>query len=431
MQATGLIGVALFIALAWLLSEDRRRFPLRIVLGGVALQFALALLLLKTPGVIDLFEWFARFVNGVIVQADRGIEFVFGPALNNPDGPWGMIFAVKVLPVIIYFAALMAVLYHIGLMQRVVAILAWTLRRTLGVTGAEALAMAANVFVGQTEAPLCVRPFLDRLTRAQWMTLMVGGFATIAGSVLAAYVTVLAGSGPDAAPLRVEFIKHLLTASVMSAPAAFVMARLIVPETETPIEDDLRGTHMGPRATNVLDAAALGAGDGLRLALNVGAMLIAFLGLLALVNWPLRELGQIGAVDAWLSARGVEELGLEALLGWLFTPVAWAMGIPWSDAANFGSLLGQKLILTEFVAYFSLGEMMRAEGGALLSARSARIATYALCGFANFASIAIQIGGLTALAPDRRRDIVSLSFKAMLGGAMASWMTASVAGILL
>lgn len=426
MHLTGLLGLALFLALAWLLSENRRRIPVRTVLGGVALQFVIALLLLKTPGVLDLFEGFAWIVNGVITQADRGIEFVFGPNLADPNGPWGMIFAVKVLPVIIYFAALMAVLYHIGLMQRIVAGLAWVLRRALGVTGAEALAMSANIFVGQTEAPLCIRPFLSKLTRAQWATLMVGGFATIAGSVLAAYVTVLAGSGEGAAEARVEFIKHLLTASVMSAPAAFVIARLIVPETESPPDENIESAPVGEKATNVLDAAAIGATDGLRLALNVGAMLIAFLGLLALVNWPLRELGAIEGVDAWLAARNVEELGLEVILGWIFTPVAWLMGVPWADAANFGSLLGQKLILTEFVAFLSLADMMR---GDELSPRSARLAAYALCGFANFASIAIQIGGLTALAPDRRADIVSLSFKAMLGGAFASWMTACIAGL--
>jgi CNT family concentrative nucleoside transporter len=429
MHPTGLLGVALFLALAWLLSENRARFPWRIVVGGVALQVVIALLLLKTPGVLDLFEGFAWVVNGVITQADAGIEFVFGPNLADPSGPWGMIFAVRVLPVIIYFAALMAVLYHLGLMQRIVAAFAWVLRRTLGVTGAEALAMAANIFVGQTEAPLCIRPFLSKLTRAQWATLMVGGFATIAGSVLAAYVTVLAGVGEGAAPLRVEFIKHLLTASVMSAPAAFVIARLIVPETESPPDEDVHSAPVGQDATNVLDAAAHGATDGLKLALNVGAMLIAFLGLLALVNWPLREIGRIEAVDAWLAARNIEDLGLETILGWCFTPVAWAMGVAWNDCAQFGSLLGQKLILTEFVAYLSLADMLHAEGGATISARSARIATYALCGFANFASIAIQIGGLTALAPDRRADIVSLSLKAMLGGAMASWMTASIAGV--
>jgi CNT family concentrative nucleoside transporter len=426
MQLTGLLGLALFLALAWLLSENRRRIPIRTVLGGVALQFVIAVLLLKTPGALDLFEGFAWIVNGVITQADRGIEFVFGPNLADPDGPWGMIFAVKVLPVIIYFAALMAVLYHIGLMQRIVAGLAWVLRRALGVTGAEALAMSANIFVGQTEAPLCIRPFLSKLTRAQWATLMVGGFATIAGSVLAAYVTVLAGSGEGAAEQRVEFIKHLLTASVMSAPAAFVIARLIVPETESPPDEDIESAPVGEQATNVLDAAAIGATDGLKLALNVGAMLIAFLGLLALINWPLREIGAIEGVDAWLAARNVEDLGLEVILGWIFTPVAWLMGVPWHDAANFGSLLGQKLILTEFVAFLSLADMMRAGD---LDPRSARVAAYALCGFANFASIAIQIGGLTALAPDRRADIVSLSLKAMLGGAFASWMTACIAGL--
>jgi len=424
---TGLLGIGLFVLVAWGLSSARGRFPVRIVLGGLALQLVLAFLLMRFKPVVLLFEWVAWVISRVIGMADAGIEFVFGPVIADvSQSPLGFVFAIHALSIIIYFAALMAVLYHVGLMGRIIAGLAWLLRGTMGVTGTEALAMAANVFVGQTEAPLCVRPFIEKMTRSQLMALMVGGFATIAGSVLAVYVGILGG---DDETRRVLFIKHLLTASVLSAPAAFVMAKIMVPETETPVDEGLHAWQGESRATNVLDAAARGATDGLRLALNVGAMLVAFVALLALVNWPIEAVGKIDAIAAWRESRNIGPLSLEMLLGWLLAPVAWLMGIPWSDAAPFGSLLGQKIVVTEFVAYPALGEMIRA--GDVLSDRSAQIAAYALCGFGNLPSIAIQIGGLTALAPDRRADFASLGFRAMAGGAMASWMTACVAGLYL
>lgn len=426
-----LLGITTLVVLAWLLSEHRRRFPWRLVLTGIAMQIVLGVLLLRVPGVVDVFEFIALLVNAVIVSADAGIVFVFGKQLADPSGPWGFVFAIRVLPVIIFFASLMAVLYHAGIMQRLVASLAWLLRRSLRVTGTEALVMASNIFVGQTEAPLCIRPYLNKLTRSQWSTLMVGGFATIAGSVLVAYVGVLAGAGPDAEPARLEIIKHLLTASVLSAPAAFVISKIIVPETETPLDEGLHTTAPEDAATNILDAAAAGASEGLHLALNIGGMLIAFLALLALINMPLTWLGTLDPLSGLLQSANIETLNLQTILGWIFTPLAWLMSVPIHEASFFGSLLGQKLILTEFVAYASLGEAIQNPGGPLVSDRTATMAVYALCGFANFASIAIQIGGLTALAPTRRQTIVSLSFKAMLGGALASWMTASVAGLLL
>jgi len=250
---TGVIGVGVLLGGAWLLSERRSRIPWRLVFMGLVVQLALAVLLLRAPLVRGAVDAIANLVNGVILRADAGIEFIFGVQLNDPAGPWGFVFAIKVLPVIIFFASLMAVLYHLGVMQRIVAVLAWVLRRTLGVTGTEALAMASNVFVGQTEAPLCIKPFIEKMTRAQIMTLMVGGFATIAGSVMAAYVGILGGIDEAS---RAQFIKHLLTASVMSAPAAFVIARIMVPETETPIDEGLKAAMIEDRATNVLDAAA-------------------------------------------------------------------------------------------------------------------------------------------------------------------------------
>jgi len=421
---TGLIGIGVLLAIALGVSTDRRRFPTRLVASGIALQFVLALLMIKTPGVADAVHLLATFVAGVIARADAGIEFIFG-GLIEPDRAWGFVFAVKVLPVIVFFASLMAMLYYLGIMQRLVAALAWLLRGTLGVTGTEALAMASNVFVGQTEAPLCVRPYLDRMTRSQLSTLMVGGFATIAGSVLAGYVSFLAGGDQDRA---VVFTKHLITASVISAPAAFVFARIIFPETETPIDEGMHAVKQDTGATNLLDAAGLGATDGLKLALNVGAMLIAFVSILALLNWPLEAFSEIEGVKGWLEARGLETLNFQIILGWIFMPLAWTMGVPWEDCLVFGRMLGEKLILTEFIAYLTLGEAI---GEGKIGERSAQIGAYALCGFANFASIGIQIGGLSALAPSRRADFAALAFKAMIGGALASWMTACIAGIVI
>lgn len=437
----GLIGVVVLIALAWSISEDRSRFPYKLVIAGVLVQFGLAALLLRVPPVVMGFEAIGYWINAAIMTADEGSRFVFG-SLADPGGPAGFVFATRVLPVIIFFASFMAVLYHLGVMQRIIAILAWLLRATLGVTGTEAVAMAANVFVGQTEAPLCVRPYIPRMTRSQLATLMVGGFATIAGSVFAAYVTMLGGDAPPAGgqadpaqvAARVEFIKHLITASVLSAPAAFVMAKILVPERGTPVDEGLHSAGTDKPTANVLDAAAAGATDGLRLALNVAAMLIAFVALLALVNVLLGGLGRVGLPRDALDALGIESLRLEVIMGWLLAPLAWTMGVPWKESSFFGMLLGEKLVVTEFIAYSHLAADVQLARQGLphnLSPRSAYIAAYALCGFANFPSIAIQIGGLTALAPGRRSEFASLGLRAMAGGAMASWMTASVAGVLL
>lgn len=408
----GLIGIVVMVGLGLAISEKRSKVNWRLVGGGVALQFLLAVVVLRVPGAREAFDGVAWVVNGVITQADAGIEFVFGSELGRVDGPAGLVFAFRALPVIVFFASLTGLLFHLGVLQRVIWVFAWLLRRTLGVTGAEALAMAANVFVGQTEAPLMVKPLLERMTRAQLMTLMVGGFATIAGSVLAAYVTMLGGEDEAA---RVLFAKHLITASVLSAPAALIMARVLVPETESPPAETAEELHaaQGERHANALDAAAVGATDGLRLALNVGAMLIAFVSLVALVNWPLKEMSG-GTVS------------VESILGAVFSPLAYVMGVPMDEVGLVGRLMGEKVVATEYIAYQSLAEMVR---GGELSERGAMLGAYALCGFANFASIGIQIGGLSALAPGRRKEFSSLAVRAMLGGALASWMTACVAGV--
>lgn len=423
-QLTGLLGIAALLLIALALSSDRHRISLRTVLVGVGAQLCLAYVMLRFPPVSVPFDAVAAVVAQVISFADEGTAFIFGNAADV-GGPWGFIFAVKVLPIIIFFASLMAVLYHLGVMQRVIAAFAWAIRAVMGVTGTESLSAAANIFVGQTEAPLTIRPFIAGLTRSQVMCVMACGFATIAGSVMAAYIALLGGQDEAA---RVLVAKHFITASVMSAPAAIVMAKIMLPETGSPREESLKSMQSMPRVTtNVVDAAAVGAGDGLRLALNVAAMLVAFVALIALLNYPLAALSQIEAVAAIREQYGIPVLTFQNILGMLLKPVAWCMGAG-SDSAALGSLMGQQVIATEFVAYADLARM-KVEGG--ISPRGAQIATFALCGFANLPSIAIQIGGLSALAPERRSDFASIGPRAMVAGALACWMTGAVASVFL
>jgi CNT family concentrative nucleoside transporter len=420
---TGLIGLAVLLGIAFALSTARRRISPRIVIVGLILQFSFAWLFLVFPPIVAGFTYAAAGVNHVISFADEGTRFIFGK-LSDETGPWGFVFAIRVLPVIIFFASLMSVLYHLGVMQRVVAVIAWVLRRTMGVTGVEALSNAANIFLGQTEAPLCVKPYIAKMTRSQILCIMTAGFASIAGSVLAAYVGILGGSNEES---RILFLKHLMAASVMSAPAAFVMAKIMMPETETPLDETV-GTlkEQAPTTRNLMDAAASGATEGLTLALNVATMLVAFVALLALANWPLQALGDWAPVAEWRAAHGIAPFSLQSFLGYLFTPLAWTMGVPRGDCGFFGSLLGQQLIATEFVAYLKLGDAIQ-HGG--ISPRAAQIATYSLCGFANFPSIAIQIGGLSAIAPERRADFATLGLRAMTAGALACWMNGAIASL--
>jgi concentrative nucleoside transporter, CNT family len=421
-QFTGLFGIALFLTVAVLLSTSRRAISLRVVAVGIALQFALAIILLRFDPAVRVFEYLAALVTRVISFADQGTKFLFGN-VADASGPWGFIFAVKVLPVIVFFASLMSVLYHLGIMQRIVAGVAWALRRTLGITGTEALAAAANIFVGQTEAPLVVKPYIATMTRSQIMVIMTCGFATIAGSVMAAYVGILGG---DTDAGRILFAKHLMIASLMSAPAGILMAKIMLPETERPRDEHLSALTMPKDTRNIMDAAAAGATDGLKLALNVAAMLVAFVALLAMIDWPLTWLSNFGMLKTWREQAGLPEFSLAYLLSVVFKPVAWTMGVSWADCSFFGSLLGKQLIATEFVAYLSLGDAIKA---GTIDPRTAQIATYALCGFANFPSIAIQIGGLSALAPERRSEFASIGLRAMIAGALACWMTGAVASI--
>ncbi len=422
-QLTGLIGIGVILAIGFALSTDRRRINMRTIMSGVAIQLLIAFLFLRFPPVVGIFDHFAAAITRVISFADTGTTFIFGKAADA-SGPWGFIFAVKVLPIIIFFASLMAVLYHLGIMQRLVAGLAWIIRHVLNVTGVEALSASANIFVGQTEAPLTVKPFIATMTRSQIMAVMTVGFATIAGSVMAAYIVMLGGDD-DAS--RILMAKHLMTASVMSAPAGLVMAKLMLPETETPRDESLDSLRTIPKTTcNVMDAAAEGATDGLRLALNVAAMLVAFVALLALLNYPLAALSEIDSIAAWRAVHGIPVMTFQNLLGYVFTPLAWCMGVGADDARKVGSLMGQQIIATEFVAYVDLSASLR---DGTISFRAAQISTYALCGFANLPSIAIQIGGLSAMAPNRRSDFAALGLRAMVAGALACWMTGSVASL--
>jgi len=403
------------------MSTDRRRFPARVVLGGIALQFVLAWLILRTDGGRGVFLGAAAFVTKLVSMTQPGAEMVFGQ-LASPSGPLGFVFAFagSGLVVIVFFSALMSILYYLGVMQLVVWLLARGMSKLMGVSGAESMAMAANVFVGQTEAPLVVKPYISGMTRSELVALMAGGFATIAGSVLAVYMGMLG----------TEFGAHLLTASVMSAPAAFVCAKILQPEVEASRTAGKIELRVERGAANVVEAAANGASDGLKLWLNVIAMLIAFVALVHLIDWPLGALGekldQLGALSGGLS--------LSRVFGWVFAPVAWLMGVEgWHDCQLFGALLGTKISINEFVAFQQLVPEMPGGSSPMSFAaeRSTKMAAYALCGFANFGSIGIQIGGIAALAPDRKTDLAKLAPKAMLAGAFASWMTATIAGVFL
>jgi CNT family concentrative nucleoside transporter len=356
------------------------------------------------------------FVTVVGFTTDGAI-FIFGTA-GDPQTSLGFMFAFQVLPTIIFFASLMSVLYHLGIMQKVVQGMAWVMLKVMRISGSESLAVAANVFVGQTEAPLVVRPYIARMTQSELLTMMVGGMATIAGGVLAAYITML-GGGDEAQ--RIFYAKHLLAASVMAAPATIVLAKILQPETEESLTKGSVRIKVEKTATNVIEAAASGAADGVKLALNVGGMLLAFIALISLINYPLEWIGSITGLEALAG----QPLSLSLILGYILSPLAWVIGIPWEDAITVGGLIGEKVIINEFVAYMHLADFKD-----VLSEHSVLISTYALCGFANFSSIAIQIGGIGGLAPDRRSDIASFGLRAVLGGTLATMMTATIAGVL-
>jgi len=414
--AFGFFGLAVLISIAFGLSSNRKKVDWKLVISGIGLQLFFAILVILVPGGREFFEALSRIFVTIIGFAMEGSAFIFG-SLADPSN-LGFIFAFQVLPTIIFFASLMAVLYHLGLMQKIVQAMAWVMLKVMRISGSESLSVAANVFVGQTEAPLVVRPYISQMTESELFTMMVGGMATIAGGVLAAYITMLGGADEAA---RIFYAKHLLSASIMAAPATIVIAKLLKPETQ---ESVTRGTvtlHVEKTATNVIEAAANGAADGVKLALNVGGMLLAFVALIALVNYPLGWIGEITGLEAIAG----EPLSLSMILGYFLSPLAWVIGIPWQDAVTVGGLIGEKAVTNEFVAYAHLNEIQHT-----LTPKALLISTYALCGFANFSSIAIQIGGIGGLAPERRSDLARLGLTAVLGGTLATMMTATIAGVL-
>lgn len=413
-----ILGIPVFIGLAWLLSLRRTAFPWRTVVAGLALQGCFALVILRTEAGLWVFAWTQGAFNRLLGFAGEGARMVFGPladgeALGGAFGPTQVhIVAVMVTATIIVVAALSALLYHWGWLQRVVAVAAWVMRRLMGTSGSESLAAAANIFVGQAEAPLVVRPYLRGMTRSELLSLMTGGMATIAGGVGAVYVALGVQAG------EVNMAGHLLTASVMSAPAALLVAKVMLPEIE--VSETAEGAELatGREAANSIDALCRGAGEGMKLSLNVLAMLIAFVAIVALANFL------FGLLQRPLGV--VEPYTLQQVLGWVNAPLAWLMGVPWKDCVTVGSVLGERVILNEFVGYTSLAAQ-RPE----MEPRSFVIATYALCGFANFGSVAIQIGGIGALIPERRGELAALGLRAMVGGVLASYLTAAMAGLLL
>jgi concentrative nucleoside transporter, CNT family len=403
---TGLLGLVVILGVAWVFSTNRSAIRRRVIFWGLGLQFSFAFLVLKTP-FAWIFKSISDAVNHMLGYADQGSQFVFGSlGVNQP--PVGLVFAFQVLPIVIFIASFFAILYYFGVMQLLVRAMAVVMQRVMGTSGAESTNVAASIFMGQTEAPLTIRPFLAGLTESELFTIMVSGMAHVSGAVMAAYVRV---AGVD--------IVHLLTAVILTAPATILLAKMLVPETGKPATMGNVHIEVEKPGVNVIDAAARGAGDGLQLALNIGAMLIAFIALIALVN------GIMGAVSG-LPYMGWFPASMQGVLGFIFAPVSWLLGVSWKDATQIGNLLGTRLILNEFVAFIDLGRVKDT-----LDPRSFTIATYALCGFANLSSIAIQIGGIGALAPSRKSDLARLGLKAVAAGTMANFMSACIAGILL
>jgi concentrative nucleoside transporter, CNT family len=413
-----LVGLVGILGLAYALSTNRKAISGRVVGWGLSLQLLFALIVLKTDAGQTVFRVLGDKMRELLAFSKVGSAFVFGPlgdgsvwsrvmtsALGAEGANYGTIFAFQILPTIIFIAALFAILYYLGVMQIIVRLLAIVMNKVMGASGAESLNVAASIFMGQTEAPLTIRPFISKMTQSELMTVMTSGMAHISGGIMAAYIAF----GIDA--------KHLLTAVIMTAPGTLMMAKMFVPETETP---ETRGTvrlEVVNKDVNIIDAAGRGTGEGLHLALNVGAMLISFVALIALVN------AILGAAGAQV---GVEGFSLQTIFGWVFAPVAWSLGVPWHDASTIGNLLGTRMVLNEFIAFAQLGPMK-----ATLDPRSFTIATFALCGFANFASIGMQIAGIGSLAPERRSDLARLGLRAMLAGTLANFLTAIIVGFLL
>ncbi len=425
----GFFGLAVLVGIAVLFSSNRSNIDWRLVATGLLMQLVFAIFVILTPWGAVVFDGIGQFFVKVIDFTNRGSEFIFGALANQgtfdkafpetlQNQGNGFVFAFQVLPTIIFFSSLMSVLYHLGVMQKIVQGMAWVMAKAMKISGSESISVAANVFIGQTEAPLVVRPYVSGMTHSELLTLMVGGMATIAGGVLAAYVGLLGGGDPAQ---QLYYAKHLLSASIMAAPATIVIAKILMPETQESQTMGQVKVNVEKTSSNAIEAAATGAADGLTLALNVGGMLLAFIALIYMANWIITGV----FTDLLGITVGEKPITLQLLLGYLLSPIAWIIGVPWSDANTVGSLIGQKVILNEFIAYLELSNV-----ASQLSAKSVLISTYALCGFANFSSIAIQIGGIGGIAPDRRSDLAKYGMRAVLGGSLATMMTATIAGVL-
>lgn len=428
------------IGIAVAFSNNRKSINWKLVGTGLGIQFVLAVFILKGSNMAEFwsplgwpkafFSWVSSFFVIVLDFTTEGAEFIFGDLAKSPgmEGSLGNFFAFQVLPTIVFFASLTAILYHYGILQKVVSWMSSGMQKLMGTSGAESLSVVANIFVGQTESPLVIKPYIEKMTKSELLTIMTGGMATIAGGVMAAYVQMLGNSYSQAQGVsldvgRLMFAEQLLGASLMAAPAALVIAKILFPETDEPATKGDVKMSVEKTDANGIDAAATGAGTGLKLAANVGAMLLAFIALLAMFNYFLSEFGSLVGLNQMLGF----ELTIETLLGWVIAPIAFVVGVPWADAINMGSLLGTKVVLNEFVAYLQLADMVKQN---TLSPKTVTMATFALCGFANFSSIAIQIGGIGGLAPSRKSELASFGLLAVLAGTLANLMTATIAGML-
>ena len=400
----GIAGILVLLGIALAMSNNRKAISWQLVTWGLGIQILFAIIILKTPVGVPFFGAIDIGIKNLLSFSDAGSDFLFKSFRYGVVEDPLMNFAFRILPTLIFFSSLIAVLYHVGIMQFIVKWIARVMQKSMGTSGSETLCVSGNIFVGQTEAPLLVRPFILKMTKSELMAVMVSGFATVAGGVMAMYVSML-GDIPGIAG-------HLLAASIMSAPAALVIAKIIYPETEaSDTFGDLK-IALDKKDDNIMEALSRGATNGMKLAANVAAMLVAFVAIIAMVN----------------AILGLIDLSLQQILGWIFSPLAWVMGVPWNEAGIIGSLMGEKLVLTELIAFGDLSKLMTTNS---ISDRSAIIASYALCGFANFASVGIQLGGIGGIAPERRKDLAKLALKAMFGGALASWLTATIAGMLI
>jgi len=400
----GIAGILVLLGIALAMSNNRKAISWQLVTWGLGIQILFAIIILKTPVGAPFFGAIDIGIKNLLSFSDAGSDFLFKSFRHGVVEDPLMNFAFRILPTLIFFSSLIAVLYHLGIMQFIVKWIARVMQKSMGTSGSETLCVSGNIFVGQTEAPLLVRPFILKMTKSELMAVMVSGFATVAGGVMAMYVSIL-GDIPGIAG-------HLLAASIMSAPAALVIAKIIYPETETSDTFGDLKIALDKKDDNIMEALSRGATNGMKLAANVAAMLVAFVAIIAMVN----------------AILGLIDLSLQQILGWIFSPLAWVMGVPWNEAGIIGSLMGEKLVLTELIAFGDLSKLMTTNS---ISDRSAIIASYALCGFANFASVGIQLGGIGGIAPERRKDLAKLGLKAMFGGALASWLTATIAGMLI